>query len=33
MPAHRDRTADLAEDLARLKGVIESSDRKSGYVK
>ncbi len=28
MPAHRDRTADLADDLARLKGVVESGDRK-----
>jgi hypothetical protein len=27
MPAHRDRTADLAEDLARLKVVVESGDR------
>jgi uncharacterized protein YndB with AHSA1/START domain len=28
MPAHRDRTADLAEDLARLKDVVESGDRR-----
>ena len=27
MPAHRDRTADLVEDLQRLKGLIESGDR------
>ena len=26
MPAHRDRTTDLAEDLARLKDVVESGD-------
>ena len=27
MPAHRDRTVDLAEDLARLKVVVESGGR------
>jgi hypothetical protein len=27
MPAHRDRSSDLAEDLGRLKDVVESSDR------
>jgi uncharacterized protein YndB with AHSA1/START domain len=30
MPAHRDRSTDLAEDLARLKGVLEFGDRKLG---
>jgi uncharacterized protein YndB with AHSA1/START domain len=33
MPAHRDRTADLVDDLARLKMLVESDDRKSGHVK
>lgn len=28
MPAHRDRTADLAQDLARLKVLVESGDRR-----
>jgi hypothetical protein len=28
MPAHRDRTADLAEDLVRLKAVVESGVRR-----
>jgi uncharacterized protein YndB with AHSA1/START domain len=27
LPAHRDRTADLVEDLGRLKVVVESGDR------
>jgi hypothetical protein len=27
MPAHRDRSIDLAEDLVRLKGIVESGDR------
>lgn len=30
MPAHRDRTADLVEDLSRLKVVVESGDGKPG---
>ena len=30
MPAHRDRTADLVEDLGRLKVVVESGDRNPG---
>ena len=27
MPAHRDRSIDLADDLVRLKGLVESGDR------
>jgi hypothetical protein len=27
VPGHRDRTVDLAEDLLRLKAVVESGDR------
>lgn len=30
LPAHRDRTADLVDDLGRLKVVVESSDRYQG---